>query len=69
MDKKNIEGKLDKATGKVKEIGGVATDIRDLEAEGKVDQIKGKVKEGLGNIRERVKDKLDELDKDKKEQP
>jgi len=69
MDKKNIEGKLDKATGKIKEIGGVATDNRDMEAEGKIDQIKGKVKEGLGNIRERVKDKLDELDEDKKEQP
>ena len=69
MDKKNIEGKLDKATGKIKEIGGVATDDRDLEAEGKIDQLKGKVKEGLGNLRERVKDKLDELDDEKKDTP
>jgi len=51
MDKKNIEGKVDKVTGKIKEIGGVATDNRDWEAEGKLDQVKGKVKEGLGKLR------------------
>jgi len=47
MDKKNLEGKVDKVTGKVKEIGGVATDNRDWETEGKLDQIKGKV---LGHL-------------------
>ena len=66
MDKKNLEGKLDRAKGKVKEVGGVVTDNPDLEAEGKVDQIKGKVKEGLGNLREGIKNKLDELDQPKK---
>jgi uncharacterized protein YjbJ (UPF0337 family) len=65
MDKKNLEGKLDKVTGKIKEIGGVATDNRDWEAEGKLDQVKGKVKEGLGNLREGIKNKLDELDENK----
>jgi uncharacterized protein YjbJ (UPF0337 family) len=69
MDKKNLEGKLDRAKGKVKEVGGVITDDRNLEAEGKVDQIKGKVKEGLGNLRENIKDKLDELDEEKNENP
>jgi uncharacterized protein YjbJ (UPF0337 family) len=67
MDKKNIEGKLDKVTGKIKEVGGVATDNRDWEAEGKLDQIKGNVKEGLGNLRQGIKDKLDELDEKKRE--
>ncbi len=69
MDKKNLEGKLDKAVGKIKEVGGVATGNRDLEAEGKVDQIKGKVKESLGNLREGIKNKLDELDEGKEEKP
>ena len=69
IDKKNLEGKLDRAKGKVKEVGGVVTDNRDWEAEGKVDQIKGKVKEGLGNLREGIKNKLDELDEDKNETP
>jgi uncharacterized protein YjbJ (UPF0337 family) len=67
MDKKNIEGKLDKMKGKIKEVGGVATDDRDLEAEGKVDRLKGNVKEGLGNLRQGIKDKLDELDENKGE--
>ncbi|MFL5310823.1 MAG: CsbD family protein [Myxococcales bacterium] len=69
MDKKNLEGKLDKATGKIKEVGGVATDNRDWEAEGKLDQVKGKVKEGLGNLRQGIKDKLDQLDEKKTDKP
>ena len=69
MDKKNIEGKVDKVTGKIKEIGGVATDNRDWEAEGKLDQVKGKVKEGLGNLREGIKNKLDQLDEKDSEKP
>ena len=67
MDKKNLEGKLDKAKGKIKEVGGVSTDNRDLEAEGKADQLKGKVKEGLGNLREGIKERLDRLDEHKGE--
>jgi uncharacterized protein YjbJ (UPF0337 family) len=69
MDKKNLEGKIDKLKGKVKEIGGVATDDRDLEAEGKFDRIKGEVKEGLGNLRQGIKDRLDQLDDNKGENP
>jgi len=67
MDKKNLEGKIDKRKGQVKEVGGVATDNRDWEAEGKLEQIKGNVKEGLGNLRQGIKDKLDELDGNKDE--
>lgn len=63
MDKKNLEGGLDNLTGRVKETAGVATGDRKLEGEGKMDQIKGKVKDTLGNIREGIKDKLDDLDK------
>ena len=69
MDKKNLEGKIDKLKGKVKEIGGVATDNRDWESEGKLDRIKGSVKEGLGNLRQGIKDKLDQLDDNKGENP
>jgi uncharacterized protein YjbJ (UPF0337 family) len=63
MDKKNIEGGLDNLKGRIKETAGVATNDRDLEGEGKLDQLKGKVKEKLGNIRESIKDTLDNLDK------
>ena len=63
MDKKNLEGGLDTIKGRVKETAGVATNERDLEGEGKLDQVKGKVKGALGNLREGIKDTLDNLDK------
>lgn len=65
MDKKNLEGGLDNLKGKVKEVGGVVTNDRELEAEGKLDQIKGKIKDAAGNIREGIKEKLDDLDRPK----
>ena len=63
MDKKNLEGELDKAKGKIKETVGVATGDRELEGEGKLDNLKGKVKDVAGNIREGIKEKLDDLDR------
>ena len=66
MDKKNLEGGLDNLKGKVKETAGVVTGDRELEGEGKLDQIKGKVKDVAGNVREGIKNKLDDLDRDKK---
>ena len=63
MDKKNLEGELDKAKGKIKETVGVATGDRELEGEGKLDNLKGKVKDTAGKIREGIKDKLDDLDR------
>lgn len=65
MDKKNLEGGLDNLKGRVKETVGVATGDRELEGEGKLDQVKGKIKDVAGNIREGIKDKLDDLDSDK----
>lgn len=63
MDKKNLEGGFDHLKGKVKETVGVATGDRELEGEGKLDQVKGKIKDVAGNIREGIKDKLDDLDR------
>ena len=68
MDKKNLEGGLDRIKGKVKETAGVATGDRELEGEGKLDQAKGKVKDIAGNIREGIKEKLDDLDRPKHEE-
>jgi uncharacterized protein YjbJ (UPF0337 family) len=62
MDKKNLEGGLDHIKGRVKETVGVATGDRELEGEGKLDQVKGKIKDVAGNIREGIKEKLDDLD-------
>lgn len=69
MDKKNIEGGLDNIKGRVKETVGVATGDRELEGEGKLDQIKGKVKDVAGNVREGIKDALDNLDRKPADKP
>jgi uncharacterized protein YjbJ (UPF0337 family) len=66
VDKKHIEGGVDRIKGKIKETGGVISNDRDLEAEGKLDQLKGKVKEVAGDLRQGIKDKLDDLDRDDK---
>jgi uncharacterized protein YjbJ (UPF0337 family) len=68
MDKKNLEGELDKVKGRVKETIGGATGDRDLEGEGKVDHVKGRVKDTAGDVREGIKDKLDDLDRPKREE-
>lgn len=69
MDKKNLEGEVDKLKGHIKETVGVVTGDRDLEAEGKLDQLKGKIKDAAGDLREGIKRKLDELDEPKPEKP
>lgn len=48
----------DKAKGKVKEIGGVISGDRELEAEGKKDTAKGNIKEGFEEVRHGIKDAL-----------
>jgi len=63
MDKKNLEGELDNIKGRVKETVGVATGDRELEREGKLDELKGKIKDAAGNLREGIKNKLDDLDR------
>jgi len=68
MDKKNLEGGLDKVKGRIKETVGVATGDRELEAEGKLDNLKGKVKDVAGDVREKIKEKLDDLDRPKDDQ-
>ena len=49
----------DKAKGRAKEIAGVATNDRNLEAEGKWDQAKGAVKGKIDDAKVRIKDSLD----------
>lgn len=47
---------LDKAKGKVKEVGGVVSGDRALEGEGKADQVKGDVKGAFEEVKQGVKD-------------
>src|SRR5207249_873841 len=66
MDKKNLEGELEQAKGRLKETAGVVSGDRKLEVEGKLHKLKGKIKTKAGDLRQGIKDKLDELDQPKK---
>jgi uncharacterized protein YjbJ (UPF0337 family) len=55
MDKDRIEGALEQAKGKVKEVAGKVTGDSKTEAEGKADQLKGKVQNTIGGIKDAIR--------------
>lgn len=59
MNKDQVEGRLDQAKGKIKEVTGKATDNKSLEAEGTADKVGGKVQAEYGDGKEKVKDAID----------
>ena len=61
MNKDQIKGRVEQATGTVKEAAGKVVGNDKLRTEGKADQIKGKVQAGYGDARENVKDKAKNL--------
>jgi len=60
-NKDEIEGKLDKAKGKVKEAVGRTINDRDLEAEGSADRAGGEVQEGFGKVKRKVGEAVEDL--------
>ena len=61
MNKDQIKGRVEQATGTVKEAAGKVVGNDKLRTEGKADQIKGKVQAGYGDAKENVKDKAKNL--------
>ena len=59
MNKDRIEGSLEQAKGKVKEVAGKATGDSKLQSEGKAQQVAGKVQNAVGGIKDTVKEALD----------
>ena len=57
MNKHQVEGRTDQATGKIKEVAGRVVGNDKLESEGLADQVKGKAQAGYGDAKENVKDK------------
>jgi uncharacterized protein YjbJ (UPF0337 family) len=53
--------KLDDLKGRAKEAAGDMTDNKDLQREGKVDQGKAEVKEKVGNITDKIGDKVKDI--------
>lgn len=61
MNRDELEGKLDRAKGEVKQAFGHATNDERLHDEGVVDETSGKVQEGFGKARRKVGDAVEDL--------
>jgi len=64
MNRDELEGKLDRAKGEVKQAFGHATNDERLHDEGVVDEASGKVQEGFGKARRKVGDAVEDLGED-----
>ena len=56
MNKHQVEGRVDQAAGKLKEVAGRVVGNEELEAKGLADQAKGKVQSTYGDAKEDAKD-------------
>jgi uncharacterized protein YjbJ (UPF0337 family) len=61
MNKDQVKGRIEEATGKVKEVAGKVTGDKELEQEGKVQNIGGKVQAGYGDLKEDIKTAVEGL--------
>ncbi len=55
MNKGQVKGRTEQATGKIKEVAGKATGDSDLDAEGRVDKNVGKVRSTASDVKEDIK--------------
>ena len=53
--------KLDDLKGRAKEAAGDLTDDKDLQREGKIDQGKAEVKDTVGNVTDKIGDKIKDI--------
>ena len=61
MNKDELNGKIDRMKGNIKEQVGEATNDQDLRDEGVADQASGHVQEGFGKARRKVGDALHDV--------
>jgi uncharacterized protein YjbJ (UPF0337 family) len=61
MNKDEMDGKLDRMKGNIKEAVGDATNDESLRDEGIADQASGNVQEGFGKARRKVGDALHDV--------
>jgi len=61
MNKDQVKGRIDNATGKLKEAAGKAVGNEKLESEGLAEQASGKVQATLGDARQDVKDAVKKI--------
>ena len=56
MDKDRIQGSVEQAKGKMKEVAGKVTGDAKLESEGKTERVAGKIQNAVGGLKDAVKD-------------
>ncbi len=56
-----VEGKFDKAKGRIKENVGRAINDKDLEQEGRADRASGDVQEGWGKAKRKVGEAVEDI--------
>lgn len=61
MNKDELNGKVDRLKGNIKESVGEATNDQDLRDEGIADQAAGNVQEGFGKARRKVGDAVHDV--------
>ncbi len=61
MNKHQVEGRVDQAAGKAKEVAGRVVGNENLEAKGLAEQAKGKTQANYGDAKEDVKDSAKKL--------
>lgn len=61
MNRDELNGKIDRVKGTIKEEVGEATNDQDLRDEGIADQAAGNVQEGFGKARRKVGDALHDV--------
>lgn len=61
MNKDELNGKVDRLKGQVKQAVGDATDDQRLHDEGVADEAAGNVEEGFGKVRRKVGDALHDV--------
>jgi uncharacterized protein YjbJ (UPF0337 family) len=62
VPKESLMGdKMDQAKGRAKEAAGDLTDDDSLKREGKADRVGGEIKEKVGDVVDKVKDKVDDV--------
>jgi len=60
-NKDEIKGKVDQATGSVKETAGRILDDDELESEGAADRAGGELREGFGTAKRKVGEAIEDI--------
>ena len=58
MNKDRVQGSIEQAKDRVKEVAGKVTGDAKLETEGKAQQVAGKIQNAVGGVEDAVKDAI-----------